>query len=350
MGRQIRMAAMASEVLLVLLAPCAAQWEPQQSGSTSRLRGLGVASGEVAWATGARGTVLRTINGGTSWRACVVRGGESLDFRDVHAFDRNSACILAVGPGASSRIYRTANAGETWTPSYRGDDPKVFLDAIAFWDEGHGMAIGDPIDGRFLILSTSDGGTTWSRNDGAGLPPALAGEGAFAASGTCLTVQGDRDAWFGTGGATAARVFRSADRGRTWTVHETPVRAGEPTSGIFSLAFRDADHGIAAGGDYRDVQASRCVVARSSDGGRTWSVPDGPGPGGFRSAVAYIPGAKVPTLVAVGPAGADLSVDDGTTWKPLGSLGFHAVAFAGPAAGWGVGEDGRIARFTGRLH
>jgi photosystem II stability/assembly factor-like uncharacterized protein len=209
--------------------------------------------------------------------------------------------------------------------------------------------MGDPIEGRFLILTTGDGGRIWQRAPGSRPPPALPGEGAFAASGTCLIVEGEWNAWFGTGGAKAARVFRSTDRGHTWTAHETPIRAGEPTSGIFSLAFRDTDHGIAVGGDYKETRASRHVMARTSDGGRTWSVPDGPGPGGYRSAVAYIPGGTPPTLIAVGPTGADLSSDDGMSWKPLGSLGFHAVAFDGPAAGWAVGEDGKIARFAGRL-
>src|SRR5262249_28075749 len=160
------------------------------------------------------------------------------------------------GPGELSRIYRTSDAGASWTLSFRGSDPKVFLDAIAFWDEEHGLAMGDPFDGRFLVLATDDGGRTWRRPEGLVMPPALKDEGAFPASGTCLVVQGERNAWFGTGGAKTSRVFRSADRGRSWTVHETPIAAGAPTSGIFSLAFRDAEHGIAVGGDYRDTRAS----------------------------------------------------------------------------------------------
>jgi photosystem II stability/assembly factor-like uncharacterized protein len=204
MSRQGRIDAVVAIALLILLtlqAHCAAQWVPQQGGTKARLRGLSVAGVQVAWATGAQGTVMRTIDGGANWRACVVCGGESLDFRDVHAFDKSSACVLAVGPGESSRIYRTADAGATWSLCHRGDDPKVFLDAIAFWDEARGLAMGDPIDGRFLILTTEDGGNRWSRLPGETLPPALPGEGAFAASGTCLYVQGERNAWFGTGGA-----------------------------------------------------------------------------------------------------------------------------------------------------
>jgi photosystem II stability/assembly factor-like uncharacterized protein len=349
----IRTAAIVALALLLMVSPevpCSAQWDLQMSGTRARLRGLFAVSGKVAWATGAQGTVLRTNDGGASWRALRVPGGEALDFRDVHAFDETSACILSIGPGELSRIYRTSDAGVTWTMAYRGEDPRVFLDAIAFWDGSHGIAQGDPIDGRFLLLRTDDGGKTWTRSPGTSLPPAMPGEGAFAASGTCLVAHGERNAWFGTGGAKAARVFRSQDRGRSWTVHETPIRGGASTSGIFSLAFRDDDHGIAVGGDYKDIEASRGVVSRTADGGRTWSVADGAGPRGFRSAVAYIPRTATPTLVAGGPTGADLSTDDGATWKPLGTVGFHALGFAGRDAGWGVGEDGRIARFAGRLN
>src|SRR5262249_15484544 len=149
-----------------------------------------------------------------------------------------------------SRIYKTTDGGATWVLQHTNRDPKGFLDAIAFWDADHGLALGDPIGRRFTILTTDDGGRTWTKGDAAGLPPVLRGEGASAASGPCLVPRGEHDAWFGTGGGPSARVFRSRDRGRTWTVHDTPLRAGSPTSGIFSLAFRDADHGAIVGGSY----------------------------------------------------------------------------------------------------
>jgi photosystem II stability/assembly factor-like uncharacterized protein len=331
---------------LVTFGPAArGQWRPQVSGTESRLRGLSVVSSQVAWASGARGTVLRTIDGGASWRRLSVPGAERLDFRDLHAVDDRAAWILASGPGEQSLIERTTDGGATWALSYRSDDPRVFLDAIAFWDSTHGIAQGDPVDGRFLILTTDDGGRSWKPAPGARQPPALAGEGAFAASGTCLVTQGDRNAWFGTGAAKVARVFRSTDRGQSWTVADTPLAAGSPSSGIFSLAFRDADHGVAVGGDYLHPEKGKRIAARTTDGGRTWLEPKGPGPASYRSAVAYIPGTRPPTLVTVGPNGADVSTDDGETWKPLGSSGFDAIGFAGSGAGWAVGDGGRIARF-----
>lgn len=181
------------------------------------------------------------------------------------------------------------------------------------------------------------------------MPPALPGEGAFAASGTCLVVGEDNHAWFATGGAKVARVFRSTDRGRTWTAHETPVMAGTSSTGIFSLAFHDSDDGIAIGGDYKEPGRAGSLVALTSDGGRTWRVPSGRPPGCYRSAVAYVPGTQGRTLVAVGPTGSDVSVDGGESWRSMGITGFNSVGFAGPAAGWAVGEDGLVAKFDGRL-
>ncbi len=336
-------------LLLVSVPSTRAQWVQQVSGTDSRLRGCSAVSDRVCWATGARGTVLRTTDGGATWQRKTVPGARELDFRDVQAFDDRTAYILSIGAGELSRIDRTTDGGATWEASFRNNDPRGFLDAIAFWDRTHGIAQGDPVDGRFLMLTTDDGGVSWQPGYAPGLPVALAGEGAFAASGTCLVVQGDRNAWFCTGGAKTARVFRSTDRGRSWSVSDTPIIAGSSSAGSFSLAFRDASHGIAVGGDYKHPEQGGRIVARTGDGGRTWSLPGGASPGAFRSAVVYVPGTRTPTLIAVGPSGADLSNDDGETWEPLPGPGFHAVGCGVPGAAWAVGESGRIARWHGDL-
>jgi photosystem II stability/assembly factor-like uncharacterized protein len=335
-------------VILCLIAhPASAQWSPQESGTKSRLRGLRVVGRRVAWASGSDGTCLRTIDAGTSWVARPVPGASGLDFRDIHAVDADTAFLLSIGAGEQSRIYKTADGGATWILQYTNRDPRGFLDALAFWDTEHGLALGDPVDGRFEILLTDDGGKEWRPIPPNGMPRALLGEGAFAASGTCLVVQGNGHAWFATGGAKTSRVFRSTDRGKTWTAHNTPVRAGTPTSGIFSLAFRDAENGVAVGGDYKKPEEVGGNVARTSDGGRTWALAKGRQPAGYRSGVAYLPGTRPPILVAVGPTGTDLSVDGGEEWKSLGESGFDAVGFAVPDAGWAVGEGGRISKYRG---
>lgn len=330
--------------MLVTSSFAAEPWELQTSGTQARLRGLSVVGENVAWASGTQGTVVRTIDGKT-WEAKSVAGAADLDFRDVHAFDAQNAVLLAIGPGEKSRIYRTSDGGESWKLAYTESDPKAFLDAIAFWDRDHGIAMGDPVDGRFLILRTSDGGLTWTKNMGEGMPQALKNEGAFAASGTCLVTSGEAAAWFGTGGAETARVFRTNNRGKTWSVHATPITAGKPTMGIFSLAILENERAVAVGGAYDQADAIGGVAAWTIDGWKSAKPVIERQPAGFRSCVVVVPRADPVTLVAVGLSGSDISLDEGRSWKPLGTLGFHAVGFASPQVGWAVGDEGRIGRF-----
>jgi photosystem II stability/assembly factor-like uncharacterized protein len=325
-----------------------AQWRPQDSRTTADLRGLSVVNHLVAWASGTGGTYARTIDGGATWRASTVPGGEKLDLRDVHAIDANTAYLLSAGAGELSRIYKTTDGGEHWTLQYTNTKPEAFFDALAFWDATDGIALSDPVAGHFLIVTTSDGGANWQELPTTNLPPALPGEAAFAASGTCLIVQGKNNVWFGTGGGAVARVFRSRDRGRTWKVATTPVTSNTKSSGIFSLAFKDSKNGIALGGDYQKPDSAKDNVALTTDGGLTWKAISGSLPAGFRSGVAYVsdPRRKSVTLVAVGPSGSDYSIDDSRTWKSIDRVGYNTVAFAGPDAGWVVGPSGRIAKWV----
>lgn len=328
---------------LVLASEVSAQWDLQPSGTTARLRGLSVVSEKVGWACGTQGTFVRTTNG-QNWVAKQVEGAGDLDFRDVHAFDSEKAVMLAIGPGEKSRIYRTVTGGDSWIVAYKETDPKAFLDAIAFWDDQHGIALGDPVDWRFLILSTSDGGITWTKMPSEGMPTALKNEGAFAASGTCLVTSGDSTVWFGTGGAETARIFRSNNRGKTWTSHATPLMAGKPTMGVFSLAILDTSRSVAVGGAYDQPSLIGGVSAWTTDGWKSATVVDKAQPAGFRSAVVVVPNSNPTILIAVGPSGSDISHDEGRSWKPHGNIGFHAVGFASPRVGWAVGDEGRIAR------
>jgi photosystem II stability/assembly factor-like uncharacterized protein len=331
---------LAAITALVLAAPA---WTDQPSGVVARLRGVSAVSDNVAWASGSAGTMLRTTDGGATWQSLSIPGAEKLDFRDVDAVSEQIAYVLSIGSGESSRIYKTIDGGRAWTLQFTNADPKAFFDAMAFWDAERGIAFSDSVDGQLVILRTADGGASWSRVPAAGLPPALDNEGAFAASGTNVAVYGRDHVWIGTGAAAVARVLRSVDGGRTWTAAATPLAAG-PSSGIFSIAFRDADHGIVVGGDYRKENEAIDNAAITNDGGRTWTKVTGLS--GFRSVVSYLPGASTLTLIAVGPQGADHSTDDGRTWTPLaGSSGLHTFAFAKQGrAGWGAGENGRITR------
>src|ERR1051325_2341620 len=117
-------------------------WTLQTSGVTARLRGISAVNRRVAWASGSGSTVLRTEDGGASWKKITVTS-DKLDFRDVDAIDEQTAYVLSIGNGDASRIYKTTDGGITWKLQFRSDDPKAFLDAMSFWDADHGLVIGD---------------------------------------------------------------------------------------------------------------------------------------------------------------------------------------------------------------
>ena len=325
-------------ILTVLAAP---RWTMQTSGVNARLRGVSAVSERVAWASGSGSTVLRTTDGGATWRKLTVTS-DTLDFRDIDAIDEQTAYVLSAGTGPASRIYKTTDAGKTWTMQFKSDDAKVFLDAMSFWDANHGIVYGDSINGQLYIMTTSDGGRVWSRVPAANLPPPLENEGAFAASGTNIAVFGESHAWIGTGGAAKSRVLRTADGGRSWQVADTPFAAGS-SSGIFSIAFRDAKHGVIAGGDYKKEQEAVDNLAVTNDGGVTWTLVKGLS--GYRSVVGYVPGTK--TLIALGPSGGDYSTDDGQTWTTITGPGFDTFSFVPrKSTGWGAGANGTIGKLA----
>src|SRR5262245_2732805 len=322
----------------------APDWQVQPSGTSARLRGVSAVSSTVAWASGSSGTWLRTTDGGKNWRAMTVHGAGTLDFRDIEAFDAKTAYLLSIGEGERSRIYKTTDAGLSWVLQFTNRKPKAFFDAMAFWDVNNGIAVSDPVDGRLVIIKTTDGGATWNEPRDMKMPAASEGEGAFAASGTCITVEGRNNVWIATGGK-VARVFRSTNRGNTWEVADTPMICGEASTGSFSIAFRDSQNGLIVGGDYKKEGEARDNAARTTDGGRTWKLTSLPG--GFRSGISYVREAGRTVIVLVGPSGSDYSTDDGMTWTSFGAAGYHALSFGRQSGGWAVGEGGRIGKFTG---
>ncbi|NML62706.1 hypothetical protein HHL21_16795 [Massilia sp. RP-1-19] len=318
-------------------------WTPASSGTSAELRGLSVVSTSVAWASGARGTVLRTTDG-AQWQAMSVAGAEKLDFRDIHAIDANTALVMGAGPGDASRIMRTDDGGKTWRQVALNSYKEGFWDSMAFWDAGNGIVFGDPVDGKFQVYVTADGGATWREVQATGLE-SLKDEGAFAASGTALTVHGARDVWIATGGASSARVLRSADRGLTWRAASLPIPAAAPGKGIFSVGFLDAQHGMAVGGDYKQPLLDSVNGARTIDGGASWQ-PVSVQPTGYMSVVMAVPGAPR-ALVAGGLAGSGYSVDGGQNWKVLDRTPVNTIGFASPAIGWAVGPKGLLMKYSG---
>lgn len=323
-------------VLAIAALAITSSWSFFDTGTDARLRGISAPSDRVVWASGTAGTILRSVDGGKTWQRSAVPGAEKLDFRDIDAFDEHAAYALSIGTGEDSRIYRTSDGGSTWTLQLANKDPKVFLDAMAFWTPDRGIAFSDSVDGQLVIFTIADG-KTWTRIPTSSLPPAVPEEGAYAASGTNVAVHGSQHVWIGT---SRSRVLRSIDRGRTWAVATTPIPSGS-ASGIFSIAFRDERHGVIVGGDYQKPTEAIDNVAITSDGGLTWTLARGLT--GYRSAVAHRPGTT--TWYATGPSGTDISTDDGKTWKGFSPEGFHTLDFvARGRAAWTAGERGRVAR------
>ena len=331
-------------ILIVLLSSLALAQQPivQISDSNENLRGLSVPSRKVVWASGTHGSYVRTNNAGKTWTSAQVPGAESLDFRDVEAFTANLAYLLAAGPGEQSRVYKTRDGGKHWALQFTNHDPQGFLDCMAFWDRNHGIILGDPVGGKFTLLSTSDGGRHWTTLPN--LPTAMEGEGAFAASGTCITVAPKNHVWFVTGG-TAARVFHSSDRGQSWTVAEAPLPHTNASSGIFSIAFRDAAYGIIAGGDYKVPDQGGVNLAFTEDGGKTWQ-PTAVSPQAYYSAVATAPHSRPSSVIVVGTAQAAVSDDlRHKDWRSTWPLNLNSVAFGPDGSAWAVGPKGAIYRF-----
>jgi photosystem II stability/assembly factor-like uncharacterized protein/outer membrane lipoprotein-sorting protein len=331
---------------ILLFWPASVAWgqfQQQNSGVDVQLRGVSAVSATVAWASGANGTILRTVDGGKTWEKLTIKDTEKLDFRDIRAFDDQTAYVLSIGPGEQSRIYKTGDAGRHWQPQFTNHDPKAFYDCFAFWDRTHGIALSDSVDGKFPLLITGDG-STWSPLDPQKIPPALSNEGAFAASGTCIATYGTKDVWFATGGP-AARVFHSSDQGKNWTATATPILSGQPPQGIFSVVFWDAKHGVVVGGDYMHPETTDRTAAFSSNAGESWLL-SGKLPSGFRSgaAVAEDPacGNSAVKIIAVGTNGVDSSTD-GSSWTKQSEQGYNAASFAG-TTGWAAGSHGRIGR------
>jgi photosystem II stability/assembly factor-like uncharacterized protein len=336
---------------LLLIPACALaqklRWEVQTSGVDTNLRAVSVArepnvksSGTVVvWASGSNGVILKSVDEGKSWARLHVEGGDSLDFRGIVAFSANVAYVMSSGEGEKSTIYKTTDGGQTWTLQYTDKRTAFFLDSIACVSEKECLALGDPIDRKFVLLKMADG-EHWSPLARETMPSALGSEGAFAASNSCLVLSGDKEIFFGTGGP-SARVFHSTDGGLTWNVARTLILQGNPSSGIFSLGADVNGHVVAVGGDYKEAQNSDSAASYSMDAAKSWQLSEKQ-PGGFRSGVAHVDGGL---WVAVGPTGEEISTDHGSRWKHTDGLNLNAVTMQDSRTGWAVGPKGTIARF-----
>lgn len=308
------------------------------SSHTVSIRGLSVADNNTAWLSGSNGTVATTADGGKSWQWMRVKGFEQTDFRDIEAFDKNTAVIMGIGEPAV--ILKTHDGGAHWQTVFKDSRKGMFLDAMEFWNGESGIVIGDPLKGKIFVARTFDGGDSWQVLPENGLPSAEKGEAMFAASGTNIRSISLSEAAFVSGGSVSRFFYRDK---RT----VLPLLQGKETAGANSLAVyhnkkrKPAQNMVVAGGDFSNDSLSQGNCAVSSDGGTTWAVPTIP-PRGYKSCVEYITATR---LITCGTSGVDISEDGGLHWQQISRLSFHVCRKAKKGSlVLLAGQDGKIAK------
>ena len=310
-----------------------------QTNTEASLRGLFVVDENVVWASGSKGTVLVSDNGGETWKVNLILGATENDFRSIHAWDKNRALVFGVaGPQFG---YYTENGGENWEVVFQDSTKGLFFNSLKFANPLNGLAVSDPINGKFFIIRTEDGGQNWSRT--IELPNIVEGEANFAASNSCIEFLSSGKAWIASGGK-AARVFYSENFGKTWKVSETPIVSGESSSGIFSISFKNDNEGVIVGGTFDKPELNKNISAYTTDGGKMWNLAEEM-PKEYRSCVQFVSNKKENIFFTIGKTGSDISVDNGKTWDFVSDDGFYTFRpIPGKLVGFAAGADGRIAR------
>lgn len=285
------------------------------------IRAIEVINDSTVYFAANNGQVGITHNLGSTWALQTIKYGEKAPSFRAIAHTQDAVFIMSIESPAL--LYKWKNGEKKLV--YEDTHPDVFYDAMNFFDEKNGIALGDPLNGCFSILLTSDGGNTWEKLACEGLPKMIEGEAAYAASNTNISVV-DGQAWFVTGGA-ASRVWHSKDKGRSWEVFDTPIVQGGKMTGIYSVDFRDQNNGIIIGGDWDDKANNVANKAITNDGGKTWKlIADGAEPG-YKSCVRYVPNSEGLKLIAVGSTGISYSKDGGATWSQINENGFYTFRF-----------------------
>jgi hypothetical protein len=302
------------------------------SGTKTSMRGLSVVDDKTVWVSGSSGTVGKSVDGGDTWQWMTVKGFEKTDFRDIEAFDANTAIIMGIA--APAYILKTTDGGANWKVMYENKDTSMFLDAMDFWNEQSGIVIGDPINNKLFIARTFDGGDSWQTLPSSYLPDVEKGEACFASSGTNVRKLNKKEAVFITGGMRSRLFIRDKKI-------DLPIIQGTETTGANSVGVKDSKTMIVVGGDFntKDSSTKNCFI--TFDGGQTFTAPAVP-PHGYRSCVEYL---QKKIWVSCGLNGVDYSDDDGANWKWIGKDGFHVCRKAKKgSAVYFAGGGGRVGK------
>jgi hypothetical protein len=326
--------------------------------SKTSFRGLSVVNNNTIWVSGSHGTIARSTDGGKTFHYKQLRGYEGSDFRDIEAFDENRAVIMSSGTPAY--ILKTTDGGQTWKEVYKNTDSAYFLDAMDFWDHEHGILVGDPINGHFILLQTENGGETWRELDTAYTPYAADGEAIFAASGTSLRCLTRKQYAFVTGGS-VSRMFLLKRGSKKITVNPIPIVQGQNSQGTFSFTRSDKkSFWLFAGGDYlNDTQTTRANFYYTRRFAPEEHIKMDENLHGYKSCIeiledkngTYRKTYRYPYLIATGTSGTESGVFDSTyisaefRFTRIGEC-FHVVRKAKKGtAVFLAGQRGKIARF-----
>jgi photosystem II stability/assembly factor-like uncharacterized protein len=314
---------------------------PLNTNVKASFRGLSVVDDKTVWVSGSNGTVGRSMDAGKTWTWFPVPGFEKRDFRDIEAFDEVTAIIIAVDTPAV--VLKTIDGGKTWRAVYENHRPGMFLDAMEFWNDDSGIIIGDPIDGKFFVIRSFDGGDAWMEVPANNLPVADSGEACFAASGTNVRSLTRDKACFVSGGLHSRLFSNNAPI-------DLPIIQGTQTTGANSIAIRDnknlkhSDYFVVVGGDFSKDTLRQKNCAITKDGGKTWIAPVTP-PNGYRSCVEFIDKNK---LITCGTSGVDISNDAGLNWRNISTEGYHVCRRAkNGKAVYLAGGKGRVGVLRG---
>lgn len=259
---------------------------------------------------------------------------------DFRAIAYTATDFFMLSTSSPALLYKTGEKGRMELV-YKEEGDGVFYDAMTFWNNREGIAVGDSVEGCLSLIITRDGGETWVKLACSQLPEGIAGEGAFAASNTNIKTIGD-SVWIAT---TSGRILYSPDKGKRWKVFETPIRKDTKTEGIYSIDFFDEVLGIAIGGDYTAPENNRANKAISRDGGKTWQLmADGTAPG-YKSCIQFVPGSDGFGLMSVGFTGISYSSDKGENWKELSTESFYTLRFQNDSVAYAAGKN-RISKLV----
>ena len=313
-----------------------------EQGRKTSIRGMSVVSDKIVWVSGSGGSVGKSVDGGKTFNWITVKGYEKRDFRDIEAYNQNTAIIMAVAEPAL--ILKTTDGGENWYKVFEDSTKGMFLDAMHAEAKSI-QVIGDPINGKAFFAFSNNLGETWETNklDGIALSD---GEAFFASSGTNLQISKSSNIFKkGTFMVTGGKVSRLLNARDQRDQYPLPLLQGKESTGANSIALSPSgNHAFIVGGDFaNDTLRMGNSIALRLEPSILFKAPTTP-PFGYRSCVIYL---HNQTLVACGTTGVDISKDGGMNWENISNQSFHVVQKAkNGRAVFLAGGGGRIAKLT----